>query len=48
MMYWFLLIAYVCVCVIVFAIGEVGVYRRGGDVYEWTKKIDKFVPKWWN
>ena len=47
-MYWVPLIVYICAFVIVFVIGEVGVYRRGGDVYEWTKKLDKFVPKRWN
>ena len=27
-----------------FVIGEIGVYRRGGEVYEWTKRIDRYVP----
>lgn len=30
-----------------FALGEVGVYRRGGDVYEWTKRLDRYVPRRW-
>ena len=28
-----------------YAIGEVRIYRQGGDVYEWTKKLSKILPK---
>jgi hypothetical protein len=31
----------------VYVLGEVGCYRRGGDVYWWAKALDKYVPKRW-
>ena len=30
-----------------FVFGEVGVYRRGGYVYEWTRRLDRYVPRGW-
>jgi hypothetical protein len=36
----------IAVLLIQFACNEVRIYRRGGDVYEWTKKLDSILRKY--
>jgi len=42
-----LVIAVAVVMAGVHALGEVSMYRRGGDVYGWTKWLDKHIARWW-
>jgi len=34
-----------CVWVALWVWGEIRVYRKGGDVYEWTKWLSERLPK---
>jgi len=42
----FLILGVIVIVGVSYVIGEIGVYRRGGDVFDWTVKIDKYFPKW--
>lgn len=30
----------------IFTVGELKIYQNGGDVYEWTKRLDVLLKKW--
>lgn len=34
-----------CMILVLWAWGEIRIYRKGGDVYEWTKWLSERLPK---
>lgn len=36
----------ILVVIAAYIVGELGVYERGGDVYDWTVSLANFLKRW--